>query len=162
MPEEETPEKEVGEAREIAQEDAKFLYHTSDNPAEEALMIHALIEKGMSQRKIAKETGLSPATITKRYKLLELPKELFQKILDGELKPSTAYQLTKLPEEWQKQFVGKEKITLDEVEKLRKSLVSKEVMELLEEDQPYNVQWTPCPHCKGSGRIKRRDLEDEA
>jgi len=156
------PPKEVGEAREIAQDDAEFIYHTSDNPAEEALMIHNLIEKGMSRREIAKKTGMSPAKITKRYKLIELPRELFQMILDGKLKSSTAYQLTKLPEEWQKQFIGKEKITLDEVEKLRKSLVSKEVMELLEEDQPYNVQWTPCPHCKGSGRIKRRDMEDEA
>lgn len=147
--------KEVGEVREIGVEegDVDFLYHTSRNPAQEAKMIRDLREEGMTQAGIAEKMGISQGQVSKRLKLLELPEVLFQRVLDGDLRPSTAYELAKLPDNIQAQYVNEEEVTLEAVKKMSKALKSESLAKILNGEEVWEDHSKTCPMCGGTGRV---------
>lgn len=147
--------KEVGEVREIGSEEGEvdFLYHTSRNPAQEALMIKDLREKEMTQGEIAEKMGISQGQVSKRLNLLELPDKLFQRVLDGELRPSTAYELSKLPDNIQAQYVNEEKVTLEAVKKMGKALKEENLAKILNGEEVWEDHSKTCPTCGGTGRV---------
>jgi len=149
--------KEVGEVRDIEQEEARYRYHTSRNPAEEALMIRDLRDKGMTQGQIAEKMGISQGQVSKRLNLLELPEELFQRVLDGELRSSTAYELSKLPDNIQGQYVDEEKVTLESVLKMSKAVKTKSLAKILNGEEPWADETRTCPLCGGTGRIAKNE-----
>jgi ParB-like chromosome segregation protein Spo0J len=96
-------------------------------------MLQDLIEKFGNQQTVAKMLEISQGQISKRLRLLNLLPPLQKRLLNGELRPSTAYALSKLPDHVQKEYVNKERIFLKEVEaKRRKLTISKELEDLLE------------------------------
>ena len=123
--------KEIGYAKEIYE----YLHHRTGNPLEEALMIRDLMEKyKLTQKQVAKETGLSQGQISKRLRLLKLHPELQERLRENKLLPSIAYELSKLPTEIQLALLKEEKITLKKVEEKKRELViNKEIYELLEQ-----------------------------
>ena len=130
--------KEIGEAKQILDE---WLLHKTGNHMEEALMFDTLMKRfKYDQKKIRDITGLSQAYVSKRYSLLKLIPELQALVKEGKLKPTTAYQLSRLPESEQKKFLMADKILLQDVEDAnRKFRVSKEVMDVLTEELPLTV-----------------------
>lgn len=131
---------EVGELKEIDAKEVRYLYHKSGNPLEEALMIQKLMGD-RPQHKVAKILEISQGQISKRLRLLTLHPILQERLRNGDLHASTAYALSKLAPELQKEYVDQEKVTLKEVEtKCREQAISKEVMSLLDKsiDLPRN------------------------
>jgi len=122
--------REIGEAREIIQ---KYLLHKSGNPFEEALMLKELYDLGLTQKEIKELTGFSQPQISKRLRLLGLIPELQKRLMDGELKPSVAYELTKLSREKQREFAKRERIILKDVmEVVRREAITDEILDLVE------------------------------
>jgi DNA-binding transcriptional MerR regulator len=68
--------KEVGEAKNLEEQ---FIYHTSEDPLEEAKMIQALQETGKSQREIAKlmEKQITSSTAIRLARLSQVEQEAF-------------------------------------------------------------------------------------
>lgn len=128
---------EIGELKEIDAKEVKYLFHKSGNPIEEALMIQDLM-RDRTQQEVAKILEISQPQISKRLRLLHLHPILQERLKNGNLRPSTAYVLSKLPTQVQRLYLNQEKVTLREVEaKRRQQAISKEVMEILEK----NVQF---------------------
>jgi len=122
--------REIGEAREIIQ---RYLLHKSGSPYEEALMLKELIDLGLTQNEIKELTGFSQSQISKKLRLLTLIPELQEKLRRGELRFSTAYELTKLSEDKQREFSKRKRIYLkDVVEALREQAITEEVLDLVE------------------------------
>jgi len=130
---------EIGNAKTIME---KWLLHHSGNPMSEALMLKELSEltvenKPLTQNQIKDLTGFSQAQISKRLRLLSLIPELQDRVLNWEMCSSTAYQLSRLPPEKQKEFLGQEYITFVEAsEAARQQAVSKELLDLVESPLP--------------------------
>lgn len=123
---------EIGELKEIDAEKVHYLYHKAGNPMKEARMIEELMEIHDDQKKVAKILGVTQSHVSKRLRLLSLNPILQNKLLNGELRPSTAYALTNLPDKIQAQFLDKDKITLKEVEtKRRQQNISPEFLKTL-------------------------------
>lgn len=141
------PRVEIGEAKEIETEHIRYLYHKSGNPIDEAELIQDLM-KSRTQKEVAKLLGLSQGQISKRLRLLTLQPELQRRLRSSALRPSTAYALTTLPKEIQKEYVSHEKITLKDVkQKRRNHTVSHEIMEHLKHPTTYNPRTVTCPKC---------------
>jgi hypothetical protein len=105
--------KEVGEAKNLEEQ---FIYHTSEDPLEEAKMIQALQETGKSQREIAKMTGLSQASVCMKLSLLQLIPALQQRLMEKQITSSTAIRLARLSQVEQEAFAGSEgRITEEQV-----------------------------------------------
>ena len=124
--------REIGTVKEIDVEQLRFIYHRSGNPAEEALMLKELMDKGMSQRDVAKLLGVNHAHVSRRLKLLTLSDALFQRVLKGEIKARTGYQLARLPKEKQAEFEGVEKVTMKLSEAaVREFVLNEDVVKLI-------------------------------
>lgn len=125
---------EIGEAKGIDLETKKYIVHARGNPAREALLIRNLRKRGWTQPKIAKAMGLSQSQISKREFLVNhLIYGLLLRLLKGQIRPSTAYILSKLPIEEQRRYGSKKKITLREVKEKRRNLtMSKDLISLLQ------------------------------
>jgi len=123
--------KEIGEAKRIEE---TYLVHIRGHPLEEAELIKYLIAKGYKQSEVAKMLGYSSqGQVSKRLRLLRLIPELQERVKNGELRVSTAYELSKLPEEKQKEFLGQEYVTLKEAQQAKREfIVTQELEELLE------------------------------
>lgn len=128
--------KEIGKMKEIQE---KYLHHKEGNPLDEAFMIRDLMENlNLTQQEVSEETELSQPQISKRLSLLNLIPELQDRLRSGNLRVSTAYQLSKLPQDVQREYLEQEWITLKEVEAKRRDLrISEEVLDLLE--QPIEI-----------------------
>ena len=129
--------REIGTVKDIDVENLKFRYHRSGNPAEEALMLKELMgDKKMSQRDVAKLLGVNQAHISRRLKLLTLSDALFQRVLKGEIKARTGYQLARLPAEKQAEFEGVKKVTMKASEAaVREFVLNEDVVNLIQEKE---------------------------
>lgn len=128
------PVVEIGESKLIELDVENYLRHVQGNPAEEAILIKKLLDSGLSQTKVAKQVIMSQGQVSRRLKLLSLPEELFERVRKGELRSSTAYELSKLPESIQVEYLDREEITLKEAkQRSREQTISKDIMVLLEE-----------------------------
>lgn len=124
--------KEIGRAREIRAKEL-YLHHRRGNPLEEALLIKELQDLEFTQHRIGKEMDLTQGQVSKRLRLLQLTPTLQERVKTGALRPSTAYQLSKLPKEIQKKLEHQDEITLRQAEFLRRNeVITKEIMELLD------------------------------
>lgn len=134
MSETNKPVIEIGESKLIELDIQNYLRHIQGNCAEEALLIKRLLDGKMTQKAIGAKIGMSQANVSRRLQLLSLPKKLFERIRNGKLRPSTAYELSKLPENIQVEYVGREEITLKEAkQRSRNETISQDVMVLLAE-----------------------------
>jgi ParB-like chromosome segregation protein Spo0J len=125
---------EVGSQKDIKTKSLLYRYHKSGNPLKEARMIQGLL-KAHSQEDVATLLELSQGQISKRLRLLSLLPQLQNRLLKGTLRPSTAYALSKLSPDKQKEYLTKDRITLKEVEAdHRKEILTKELMEHLTSD----------------------------
>jgi ParB family transcriptional regulator, chromosome partitioning protein len=89
-------------------------------PVEQARGFHALMEaNGWGTRDLAIALHISPAAISKAMALLNLPGDVQQQVDAGDLPPSVAYEVAKLPDEdSQREMAGKavkESMTRDKV-----------------------------------------------
>lgn len=126
-------EVEIGELREIDAKDIRYRFHKAGNPLKEALMLQDLLEKFGNQQAVASLVEISQGQISKRLRLLGLVEPLQKRLLNGELRASTAYALSKLPDHIQKEFINRDKVFLKDVEeKLRKLAITEELEDLLE------------------------------
>lgn len=64
-------------------------------PIEQAEAMRALESAGWNQRRIAEETGLSPASVNRGLALLDLPDEVRELVAAGKLAASSAYELSR-------------------------------------------------------------------
>ncbi|WP_226358236.1 ParB/RepB/Spo0J family partition protein [Pseudonocardia sp. ICBG601] len=71
---------------------------TDLSPIEQARAFGRLRDRGWSERRIAKETGVSPGQVHKRLQLLRLPAKLAAALVDGELTVTDALRLLELPD----------------------------------------------------------------
>lgn len=147
---------EIGEALTLDTDVRQYIVHCRGNPAKEAEVIKALLDKGWFQSQIAQEMKLSQGQISKRLSLFKLIGPLFKQLKDGKLKPSVAYQLAKLDGETQLAFSEqKGRITLKAVEKERRQvLISDRLLEALADPELGSVNGSAkqdktlvCPHC---------------
>lgn len=131
---------EVGKLKEIDSKDVKWLYHKSGSPIEEAYMIKRLMdEDGLTQSEVAGKLEISQGQVSKRLRLFSLLPQFQDKLRRGELRPSTAYALSRLPLERQKDFLTEKNVFLKAVEaKTRELAVSEELAELLE--KPIKIE----------------------
>ena len=145
--------KEIGEVRDI---ERIYRVHIRGHPLEEAELIKYLMDKGYKQGEIAKMLGYqSQGQVSKRLSLLNLIPELRERVRKGELRVSTAYELSKLPESKQKEFLNQEYITLEEARQAKRNfIITQELEELLEspievpeeENEPDNALEIPSLH----------------
>lgn len=123
------PKEEIGEARDIE----KWLVHVRGKPLEEAELISSLMLMGYKQQDVAKKMDLSQAQVSKRLTLLSLSPALKQRVRKGEIKPNTAYVLSRLPKDEQKKYEEMKRVFLKDVEKVRRDFaLTHELLELLE------------------------------
>jgi len=120
---------EVGRAIKL-EADRIYLWHLRGKPIEEARMIREFMRKhGLTQKEVAKVLPYSQAQISRL-------------LSEGRMAHSTGFELAKLPREYRERLRGKEKITLSEVEELRRSyMISEELLDLVEE--PLEVEESP-------------------
>jgi len=145
---------EIGELKKIDAKDIIYLFHKSGNPIDEALMIERLM-KDRTQHEVATILEISQGQISKRLRLLKLHPILQERLRSGQLRPSTAYILSKLPPEAQQEYVNREKVTLKEVEaKHRQQVISKEFMDLV--DKPFPELPFAGPQSQGEWRKARK------
>lgn len=71
---------------------------TDLSPIEQARAFGRLRDRGWSERRIAKETGVSPGQVHKRLQLLRLPAKLTAALGDGQLTVADALRLLELPD----------------------------------------------------------------
>ena len=74
----------------------------------EMLIIQRMMKEGKSQKDIGDALGVTQSYISKRLKLLNLIPALYTKVLKGELKIGTAWELAELPKKEQRGVVSKE------------------------------------------------------
>ena len=141
--------KEIGEAKSI--ED--WIVHVRGNPLKEAELIQYLLStkneegKDRTQHEVAKMMSLSQGGVSKRLRLLNLIPELQNRVLNAELLPSTAYQISRLPQNKQREFLKADYVTLVEAsEAARQQAVSKELLDLLESPLPSPEPKKECVH----------------
>ena len=129
--------KEIGEARTIEE----WVIHVRGKPIEEAELIHILLEKGYEYKDIVKLTSLSKPVISRRLTLLTLTPNLIRRVKDGDIRPRTAYYLSKLSEEEQVKYEEQKRVTLKEVEaRVRENIISKEILDELETPFPVETK----------------------
>ena len=120
--------REIGSAKEIAE----YIIHIEGKPIEQALAIKDLLDKGYSQKDIAKMLGWSQSRVSQRLALLKLHPKLIEKALEGKISKWAAWNLAHLPQEEQLKYIDKDKITSKEVHNARrKYTVSQELISLL-------------------------------
>lgn len=149
---------EIGEAKDIDLKTKKYIIHARGNPALEALVIKDLRKRGWAQLAIAKAMGLSQSQVSKHESLIDnLTPELFSRLKKGEIRSSTAFNLSKLPVEKQRQYESKKKITLKEVKEKRRNLtMSKDLISLLEAPIDTPSQNTGLPDPEKVGKQYRK------
>jgi hypothetical protein len=148
---------EIGKANDVEAGKITTRIHIRGNPGKEAELIRDLSNAGWTQDKIAEEMGLSQAGVARRQSLLELIPELFERLKKGELRPTAAYPLSRMPVQTQKKYAKQARITVKEVETARKDMaLSDQVMEYLNKPVDETAQKPPekplpgqveCPHC---------------
>ncbi len=109
---------------EVAELDAHWLALTlnggTPNEMDEADHILYLAGEGYTQKQIAERIGYSQGTVSQRLRLAErLTDEVKAKVRNGEVKPTTAQVLTKLPRDKQQEWLNGDKTPKSAVETLR-------------------------------------------
>lgn len=124
-------DKEIGKAKSIDE----WIVHVRGKPIEEAIFINYLIEElGYTPQEVHNSLELSRGVISRRLKLLTLSPKLIKRIQNGEIKPRTAYYISKLPKNQQTNYETQEKVTLKEIHsKVRETLMSEAFKDLLNE-----------------------------
>lgn len=143
---------EIGELIRIHLPKQNYMVHTRGNPALEALLIQKLRDEGHKQGEIGKMLRLSQAKVSKRLRLLTLAEPVFKQLLSGKLRPSVAYELTKLEKGQQ---VKLRNPTLKSVGvEVRRQVLSREeskrLSTILEQplgNQPLTKNQVTCPKC---------------
>lgn len=127
---------EIGSQTDIKTKDLIYRYHRSGNPLKEALLIRELMDaQKHTQEDVGKLLQLSQGQISRRLRLLSLHPDLQFKLLHDKLRPSTAYALSKLGADKQKEYLLREHITLKEVEATHRSeVMTNELMQHLVTD----------------------------
>jgi len=138
--------REIGSVKEIDIEQMRVIFHKSGNPAEIALMLKDLMNRGLNQTGISKLLEVNQAQVSRFLKLLSLTPKLFERVLAGEIKARTGYQLARLPKEKQVEFEGVKKVTMKVSEEaVREMVLNKDVISLIkdfEDEEPIKVETT--------------------
>lgn len=92
----------------------------------EMLVIQRMLKEKKSQKDIGATLGVTQSHISKRLKLLKLIPALYDKVIAGELKIGTAWELAELPPDKQKKAVDK-KISQREAYDLKRAHKLKKV-----------------------------------
>jgi len=92
-------------------------------PMEEALAYQSLLETtGWSKRRLAQELHIGKTSVLTSLALLKLPDDLQQQVVDRELSPGVAYELTQVRDETQQKKLARrvvdEGLTRDQVREL--------------------------------------------
>ncbi len=116
-----------------------YLYVTAENmnrsanPAMEAEALGSIMSSyGWNLKETSKKLGIPVNQIKSRLKLLSLIPEHMVGLKEGRIKASTAVRLAALSPEKQKELLGKEKITLKEIEDAGKAVKLDALKGLLE------------------------------
>jgi len=89
--------------------------------ATELSVIEQLRTLGYLQSKIARELNMSRADVSRRLSIIDnLISPLKERVVDAELRISTAWELSKLSPEVQEEYAEKDNITLAEVQERRR------------------------------------------
>jgi len=149
--------REIGSVTEIDIAELRLVYHRAGNAGQEAVMLKELLDRGLKQSDIAKLLETHQAQISRKLKLLQLTPALFQRVVNGEIKARTGYQLARLPKEKQAEFESSERVTMKSAEEeVRRMVLNADVISLIKdfEEEPTNQDHLArCPHCGGSGRM---------
>jgi ParB/RepB/Spo0J family partition protein len=95
----------------------------SFNPASEAESLSTVMTAyNWSPADVTRKLGIPAAHVASRIKLFKLIPEFFQKLKEGEISFSLAKTLCKLSAEMQRDLLLKEKLTLEEVEDIRREV----------------------------------------
>jgi len=150
--------REIGSVKEIDIEQLRLIYHKAGNPAEEALMLKELLNRNLKQADIAKLLEVNQAQISRKLKLLQLTPELFKRVLAGEIKARTGYQLARLPKEKQAEFEAVERVTMKISEAaVRDMVLNKDVVKLIkdfeDEEEPVKTPYEGIELANGGGKL---------
>jgi len=148
---------EIGSAKEVLD---KYIHHRPGAPLEEARMFEELLSVMEFQTEVAKFCEVSPGYVSKRLQLLKLIPELQDMLREGKMKASTAYVLSKLSEDVQREYLDEDYITLKESKTRSRSIKITQRMkdamaigESLEEHSHHYV----CVHCGSVYKNKQKD-----
>ena len=116
---------EIGGAKELLL-DKLYVFHTRGDPVEEARILKELMhEHGFSQKDLAVELDTTQAQVSRLLSILTLEPEFLDRMETGELRFSTANELTKLPREERMRFLKGGRISLKEVVRRRREIQAK-------------------------------------
>lgn len=118
------------------------------DPVKQAVWIREVMRrKGWTQTEAAREDhlNLSSPTISRFLRLLELTPKLLDRVRKGNIAKTTAYKLSKLPREKQKEVEDYDKITVEDARDLyrrykRKETITDGVKETLKSETPSTPQ----------------------
>jgi ParB family chromosome partitioning protein len=81
-------------------------------PIEQAVSFKALMDRnGWTGKELAERLHLNPSGVTRALALLTLPEDIQEKVAEGTVAPSVAYEVTKLDDETDRREVIEEAIT---------------------------------------------------
>jgi ParB family chromosome partitioning protein len=88
------------------------------NPAAESAALRMVLDEyGWTLKEASDNTGIPLNSLKSTAKLFNLIPEIFEQLRAGKISKATALRLSKLPNEKQREFIGKESITFDDAEK---------------------------------------------
>lgn len=134
-----------GAGRTFLDQVAENLQRADLSPLDEAAAYRrAIDEGGLSHRELAAELGLADhSRITRALALLELPEEVRALVAAGELAPSTAGLLRRLPDEWERVDVARMAASTHGSEPWTRAQVEAEIARRLAPPPPPAVHRAP-------------------
>ena len=135
-------------------------------PIEEARAFYSLKQLGQSMKEIAQSVDRSESYVKDRLDLLELPKEIQEKIQDGKIPMSMAEPLNKLAEfpETQKHLATeiakgiRDRYGITTVERANQEVT--QIKAAIHKKEQLVAKYGPCPKCQ-SKNIKQEEYGDK-
>lgn len=124
----------------------------TSNPVIEAKAIKKLMDRGHTQREIAKAMGVDRSQVAKRALLLKLTPRLLHKLEKGQLRPSVARELAQLSEEEQRRYEERDNVTLKEVKEYRRMKTLEELKKV--EVDRLEPEPEPEPETEGETEVE--------
>jgi ParB/RepB/Spo0J family partition protein len=130
------------------------------SPLEQARAYQSLKDLGLNTYQISEKLDMGETTVRERMALLELPKEIQERIMDGKIKYSCARALTKLSEHSAEQralaadMAKGTRYRYGDWDAKNADRAVHEVLEKLKEKQALIDKYGPCPKCGSTDLTK--------